>query len=252
MAHAASGSEHRPRHSLVESQLLPNSARDSSSAAAIPAQCGDSKVLQSPFDFAAWLIDLDGTLYRQNLVRSVMAVEVAVGGRNAIKTLREFRREHERLHLESLPPDVNPFALQIKRTAQRLDVGADRVAQAVDEWMFTRPGKWLRLFRRRRLLALIGEFRSHGGKTAVVSDYPARRKLAAMGIAELFDAVIAAGEPGGPHQLKPSPAGFLLAANELQISPSRCLVIGDRADADGEAARRADMRFQHVASRWPA
>jgi FMN phosphatase YigB (HAD superfamily) len=213
---------------------------------------GDTSSTPSPFDFAAWLIDLDGTLYRQDLVRSMMALEVALWGRTAIKTLQEFRREHERLHHELLPPGTDPFALQIQRTAQRLEVDAEQVVQAVDEWMFARPGKWLRLFRRRRLLALITEYRSRGGKTAVVSDYPARRKLAAMGIAELVDAVIAAGEPGGPHQLKPNPAGYLLAASSLQISPSRCLVIGDRTDADGEAAHRADMRFQHVAARWPA
>ena len=98
---------------------------------------------------------------------------------------------------------------------------------------------------------MIAQHRSRGGKTAVVSDYPARRKLAAMGIAELFDAVIASGEPGGPHQLKPNPAGFRLAAEQLSTPPGQCLVIGDRADADGEAARRAGMAFHHVASRWP-
>lgn len=236
----------------MESQLLADAGRDSSSAAVDTTVSGESASTRSPFDFAAWLIDLDGTLYRQNLVRSMMALEVALWGRTSITTLKKFRREHERLHHEGLPADANPFALQIQRTAERLDVDADRVTQAVDEWMFARPGKWLRLFRRRRLLASIAEFRSRGGKTAVVSDYPARRKLAAMGIIHLFDVVIASGEPGGPHQLKPSPAGLLLAASELQVLPSRCLVIGDRSDADGEAARRANMRFHHVASRWPA
>ena len=142
--------------------------------------------------------------------------------------------------------------LQSQRTAERLHVGADRVSQIVDQWMFERPGKWLRLFRRRRLLALISEHRKRGGKTALVSDYPAQRKLAAMGVSHLFDVVVASGEPGGPHQLKPSAVGILLAADRLQVAPSQCLVIGDRVDADGEAARRADMRFWHVTSRWTA
>jgi putative hydrolase of the HAD superfamily len=106
------------------------------------------------------------------------------------------------------------------------------------------------VFRRGNLIKRIDEYRARGGKTAVVSDYPASRKLAAMGIADRFDAVVASGESGGPGQLKPDPAGYLLAAEILQIRPDQCLVIGDRWDADGEAAARADMKFQHVDLRW--
>lgn len=205
---------------------------------------------QSPHDFAAWLIDLDGTLYRQQLVRGVMMLHVAACGRSALPIIREFRREHERLHDELLPAGINPFEMQIDRTAERLGISRNQVCQVVDQWMFSRPLRWLRLFRRRSLLARIARFRAGGGKTAVVSDYPASRKLAAMGIADQFDAIIASGEPDGPLQLKPSPAGLLLAATALRVEPSQCLVIGDRNDVDGEAARRAGMQFRHVNLRW--
>jgi HAD superfamily hydrolase (TIGR01549 family) len=112
--------------------------------------------------------------------------------------------------------------------------------------MERRPGKWLRLFSRRRLLAEIAAFRAAGGKTALVSDYPATAKLAGLGVTGLFDVVVASGEEGGPEALKPDPAGYLLAAQRLEIAPGRCLVIGDREDADGEAARRAAMAFRLV------
>jgi HAD superfamily hydrolase (TIGR01509 family) len=46
--------------------------------------------------------------------------------------------------------------------------------------------------------------------------------------------------------LKPHPEGYLLAAQALSVDPSRCLVIGDRPDADGEAARAAQMAFRLV------
>ena len=105
--------------------------------------------------------------------------------------------------------------------------------------MIDRPGKWLRRFRRRPLLAAIERFRTNGGRTAIVSDYPARHKLAALQAVKLFDSVVASGEAGGPSELKPRPDGFLLAARQLQLSPADCLVIGDRHDADGEAARCA-------------
>jgi HAD superfamily hydrolase (TIGR01549 family) len=206
---------------------------------------------RSPFAFAAWLIDLDGTLYRQNMVRSVMAVELALWGRSAISTLRTFRREHERLRNGEPSGAGDPFAQQMSRTANRLNMPEQRVADIVNHWMIDRPGKWLRMFRRRTLLEGISKFRAQGGRTAIVSDYPARQKLRALQVTDLFDVVVACGEPGGPDYLKPSPAGYLLAADRLGISPCDCLVIGDRQDADGEAARRAGIAFQLVASRWP-
>src|SRR5262245_12009682 len=97
-----------------------------------------------PFDFAAWLIDLDGTLYSQPPVRCVMAVQVALFGRSAIPIIRQFRREHERLHEETVPANSDPFEIQIARTAERLGVESELVRACVDEWMFARPAPWLR------------------------------------------------------------------------------------------------------------
>ena len=205
---------------------------------------------RQPRDFSAWLVDLDGTLYRQAAVRAMMALELTLWGRSAIKTLHTFRHEQERLRGAELPRGADPFELQIERAAQRLGVPATSVAAVVDQWMFDRPGRWLRMFRRRGFLAVISQYQAAGGRTALVSDYPARRKLAAIGVAGLFDVVVACGEPGGPATLKPQPDGLLLAAAQLQVVPTDCLVIGDRADADGEAARRAGMVFRHVTNGW--
>jgi HAD superfamily hydrolase (TIGR01549 family) len=200
------------------------------------------------FAYAAWLIDLDGTLYRQSVVRAMMASELLLRGQLDIKVLREFRRQHEKLRVTDACDVHDPYRLQMESTARTLQVSEEHVQRVVERWMIERPGKWLRLFRRRPLLRDIAEFSQRGGKTAVVSDYPARRKLAAMGLSDLFDVVVACGEPRGPRALKPHPAGLLLAAERLGVDPQQCLVIGDRADADGEAARRAGMAFRHVNS----
>jgi HAD superfamily hydrolase (TIGR01509 family) len=136
--------------------------------------------------------------------------------------------------------------VQIQRSATALACRPEDLTEIVRSWMEQRPAKWLRLFRRRALLREIEAFRAAGGKTALVSDYPASIKLAGMGISPLFDVVVASGEPGGPQSLKPDPAGYLLAAQRLHADPARCIVIGDRDDADGEAARRAGMAFRLV------
>ncbi|HMJ15422.1 MAG TPA: HAD-IA family hydrolase, partial [Polyangiaceae bacterium] len=66
------------------------------------------------------------------------------------------------------------------------------------------------------------------------------------GHATLFDTVVASGEPDGPRRLKPHPDGYLAAAQRLGVPAERCLVIGDRQDADGAAATAAGMQFRWV------
>jgi HAD superfamily hydrolase (TIGR01549 family) len=192
----------------------------------------------------AWLVDLDGTLYSQRPVRLLMAAELALGGWSSAGMLRRFRQEHERVRELGLEGD--PFTLQIQRTAEALGLQADAVEGQVRRWMIERPARWLARFRRQALLAEIEAFRVAGGRTALVSDYPARSKLEALGASSLFDTIVASGEPGGPRRLKPHPEGYLLAAERLEVEPAACLVIGDRDDADGEAARAAGMAFRHI------
>jgi len=196
--------------------------------------------------FRAWLIDLDGTLYAPLPVKLAMAFELGVRAPHRIRLLREFRREHEQLRHELAVSVESPFALQLERAAKRLGVSAHELAPIVTEWMFERPRKWIRAFARAGLLREIRAFRTRGGRTALVSDYPARVKLEALGASELFDAVIANGESGGPRRLKPHPDGFLRAAECLEVPAADCLVIGDRDDADGAAARAAGMSFRRI------
>jgi len=194
----------------------------------------------------AWLVDLDGTLYRPGPVKLAMAVQLLCFGAHGMRVIRSFRQQHERIREEGLDRREDPFALQLRLTALELGAAVEDVEAVIREWMVKRPGPWLRRFRRASLLAEIAGFRSGGGRTALVSDYPAREKLKALGAESLFEVVVASGEDGGPPRLKPSPEGYLAAARALGVEPVRCLVIGDRDDADGEAARRAGMAFRLI------
>lgn len=193
--------------------------------------------------YAAWLVDLDGTLYRSAPVKLAMAGELLLFGWSKIRTLRTFRHAHEALRGEAggAALEQSPFQRQLEQAARRLGRPPSEVEATVREWMFARPLKWVARARRRELLQALEAFRRQGGKTALVSDYPASDKLRALGARELFDLVVSSGEPGGPSKLKPDPEGYLSAARGLGVEPSRCLVIGDRDDADGAAARAAGM-----------
>ena len=197
-------------------------------------------------NYAAWLIDLDGTLYRSLPVKVAMGIALCFADRRVRRVIRTFRREHEALRHSEPAIDASPFELQVARTAERLCQPIEEVRAIVDDWMFARPGRWLRLFRRRGLLEEIARFRANGGQTALVSDYPARVKLAALEATELFDVVVANGESNSPYRLKPSPQPFVSAARQLGLPCDQCLVLGDRLDADGMAARQAGMAFRHI------
>ncbi len=199
--------------------------------------------------FKAWLVDLDGTLYHALPVKAAMCAELLTASSHVRKVIRAFRHQHEALRLNGSPDMSSPFDAQIEAAAQELELSETAVRSVIDEWMFRRPGKWLSLFPRAGLLREIAQFRATGGQTALVSDYPARRKLDALSATNLFDVIIASGEFDGPSQLKPDPNGFLKAASKLGVAAHECLVIGDRPDADGLAAARAGMSFRRIPGR---
>jgi len=193
--------------------------------------------------YQAWLVDLDGTLYRPTLVKLAMALELLLFGWGAVKTLRTFRHAHEQLREgpSELQAVGNPFERQLEHAARALGRERSDVERVVRHWMFERPLKWVARSKRGDLLRALEAYRAQGGKTALVSDYPATGKLQALGATSLFDVVVSSGEPGGPSRLKPDPEGYLSAAARLGVEPKRCLVIGDRDDADGAAGRAAGM-----------
>lgn len=194
----------------------------------------------------AWLVDLDGTLYQSKPLKLVMAAQLLVAGPLVLRIIARFRKEHEAIREQQLECSPSPFAQQIERTASALRLSTEEVETVVEKYMFERPRPWLRRFVRIDLVKEIRSFRNSGGRTAIVSDYPVQKKLKALGLINLFDRVVASGEAGGPSRLKPAPDGYLQAAKVLEVEPSRCLVLGDRLDADGAAAKAAGMEFRLV------
>jgi len=81
----------------------------------------------------------------------------------------------------------------------------------------------------------------HGQKPMAVASGGHRdlveRTLQALGVSEMFDAVIAAEDY---DRGKPHPDPFLTAAARLQVAPAQCLVFEDTATG-AEAARAAGM-----------
>jgi HAD superfamily hydrolase (TIGR01549 family) len=76
----------------------------------------------------------------------------------------------------------------------------------------------------------------------VLSDYPVRDKLNALGVAESFSLALCTTDPE-INALKPHPRGFKRACELWHLHPEEILYVGDRVDVDEKGARAAGLQF---------
>jgi HAD superfamily hydrolase (TIGR01549 family) len=125
--------------------------------------------------------------------------------------------------------------------AHNARIPADQLALLIHEWFELAPLALLRNAMRPGLPALLEGAQAQGMRLGVLSDYPPDRKLTAMGIREAFDVVVAA-QDQQVGCFKPEPRGLLSIMEQWGLGALDCVYVGDRADVDVEAARRAGVR----------
>jgi phosphoglycolate phosphatase len=186
------------------------------------------------------VFDVDGTLYDQKrlrlkMLRLLLADAWKTRSMDTLRTLRTFR--HVR---EALGDEENPDFMQAQyaRTAQAHAKNKAAIATLTSDWLERRPLPFLAGCRYPHVKELFAALRQAGKQVAVFSDYPARDKLAALGL-EAHPVVTATDPEIG--RLKPDPSGLLDILRRTQVPAARTLMIGDRFDRDAEAARRAGV-----------
>ncbi len=204
----------------------------------------------------AVLLDVDGTLYYQNRLRSLMALELCTlpvvqmscrAAYEAWRALSTFRRVRE--ELRSLgEAEVCLARWQYIAAAQRAGWHTTAVENLVAEWLYQRPLKYLRLCRRRGLAAFFTFLEHRGMQVGVFSDYPVMAKLRELGCAERMSVALCAIDPE-INAFKPSPKGFLRACTLWGLRPEEVLYIGDRPEVDAIGAANAGMPCAILAHR---
>jgi phosphoglycolate phosphatase/putative hydrolase of the HAD superfamily len=194
-------------------------------------------------DPAAVVFDVDGTLYDQRALRRRMLVELAAYCAARpwripdLRLIALFRRERERRAHER-PASLE--SAQYEWAAAAAGARPERVREVIEHWMERAPLRHLARCRHAGVVELFRLLGERSTRIAVFSDYPAREKLAALGLE--VDCVVSALDPE-VNRLKPDPTGLVVAAQRLRVPVERCLMVGDRDDRDGEAARAAGMPF---------
>lgn len=183
------------------------------------------------------VFDVDGTLYDQSKLRRAMAARLAADALlrrrlTPLTVLRTFRRRREMLAEEGVA-DFEARLFDEVASAHRLDAPAVRAL--VSEWMEQRPLPLLARCAYPGVAACFEAVRASGRKLGILSDYPARDKIAALGLEA--DYIVSACD-AEIMRLKPDPAGLVHLIGQAREQPSTTLMIGDRAERDGEIARR--------------
>lgn len=203
-------------------------------------------VLEAVGAARAVVFDVDGTLYEQSPVRRAMMIRLArtcvtrpVAAFRTMRVLASYRQAQEALRESGFEGDV--AAEQLRRAAAASGVNLDDVVALVEQWMETAPLDAVASNPRAGLVEVLDELARRGVALGVVSDYPAERKLAALGIAGRFDVVLSA-QDSRVQAFKPNPKGLLLALSELGVATEDAVYVGDRAEVDGAAAAAAHVR----------
>ncbi len=105
--------------------------------------------------------------------------------------------------------------------------------------MEVKPLKYLKECRYAGVKELVTQLRSTGKIIGLLSDYPAQDKLSKL---ELEADFVLSARDEQVAALKPSPRGLQHLMAFAGVGPKATVMIGDRAERDGEMGRRAAVK----------
>lgn len=191
----------------------------------------------------ALIFDLDGTLYdKKNIVLNTLKShwkEIPI-----LHATNRLRKSLKGVDFENSEAFHETFYRQIARSAGRRTSTIEHWYQKKFYPRFIRALK--KKYKARNNLVALLEKLQGVIPMAVFSDYSyVPERLHALKIPQKYFSFMAGSEEYGV--LKPSARPLLEIASRLGVSPGKVLVVGDRVDTDGEAAKKAGMMFYHIA-----
>ncbi|MBN1697868.1 MAG: HAD family hydrolase [Spirochaetales bacterium] len=130
--------------------------------------------------------------------------------------------------------------------AEKLDIPPSRAFRLIEERIY---GQWIDSFAIIKpfpyLKQVLRRLDAQGFTLAVLSDYPVEKKLAFLGLSDIWAATLSA---ESVHRLKPHPASFLKLCALLDMAPEDILYVGDTYGHDIIGAKRVGMKTAHLST----
>lgn len=199
--------------------------------------------------YKAVIFDLDGTLYYQKPFRIRMIKWLAgyiikhpssIKDMFIIKKYRKVRENWEQYDTMETDSAQDFDRRQYAYVADKMRVSPKRVQRTIEFFMLETPLRLLADYRDEVLADVIKVLHEHKITIVIYSDYPVQDKLKALKIEA--DAHYTAAD-SRIDCMKPNPKGIRVILKEQGLLNTEALMIGDRYEKDGLAAKANDVDF---------
>lgn len=192
--------------------------------------------------YHAYIVDVDGTLYSQLLLRAKMAVHILcylVVHPRRLKDIYAVWR-YRKLCERSRNSKVEMLE-RYETVGRSVGLTAGRVQEAVTYWMKEYPLRLLSTCAYNDVIQWLNARKRQGDTIYIYSDYPAVEKLRVLNVA--YDRVFVSEEIG---LMKPSMKAMEWIVGNLDCPKDEVLYIGDRDDIDGASARSVGIDYVNI------
>ncbi len=190
-------------------------------------------------DVDAIIFDLDGTIYNKKFLKFYFSLAFI----NKLPLMLSYLKLRKKYYGVDYGTNKKFREIIITELAIKLSISTKKSEEFIDLFM----NKFVSILKYRYkpnndIINVIDKYYNKGTKIVCLSDFSmVKERLLALNIDINKFTLIKSSEDYGA--LKPAKTPFLKIAEELNISPSKIIVIGDRDDTDGEGARKSNMRF---------
>lgn len=204
----------------------------------------DLNIMKKLDEYKLVIWDLDGTLYFQKEFRLKMAMVLL---QNLVFTpthwkdafvILKYRSLREKWDASDTGTDLEER--QYAETGKSFGMSSGWVKQIISRWMLEEPLLHLKAYRDETAAKTIKELQKKGIETIVYSDYPTVDKLKAL------DIMVSGSYAATDDEIacmKPNPKGLQYIIDKYQIAKEDTIMIGDRMEKDGEAAKAVGIDY---------
>lgn len=194
-------------------------------------------------EYKAFILDMDGTLYFQTLLRINMALELLyyyllhplkIKDLFILKYYRKIREKKEAYLSRDF---INE---QYRIVGDRFNTSEEYVKKIVEIWIYDRPLKYIKRFKDDYLINLMNSLKKDGAKIIIYSDYPVESKVKVLKIQ--CDYMFSANDKD-ISCLKPNTKGLEFILKSTNLIKDEILFIGDRYEKDGKCAENCGIDF---------